>query len=547
MKTKNAARITTLILTFVLITGISAVNSYAEETAERSYEKVIAHGGGVYKGYETTNSVEALNQAIEHGYKLIELDMELTSDQKVIMLHDWDRTTLHYFGTVFDRKISQSQFLNLTIHGQLEVLTFDKLITILKQAPGIKIVSDTKGDNLELLSQIAKEYPEYVCRIIPQIYDYDELEPVKALGYEDIIFTLYAQPNFDIDTLAQFVTSHDLYAVTMPDYYAERGYCKKLSAYGIKIYVHPVSAMEQAMEFTEMGAYGVYSGTLLPEEFEGPEKDYYLLSNNDPGKTVKLEDEYFSSVNEWKVYGLQKGESVKYTLDEKKTLTQGEDFNLWEKGKHKLTITIYDVTGKPVGQLEYLIWKEEGKFRLLHKKYEYRLDAVKEPKDFLSVMESSKIDVKFREILQNSLIAKKGEHWFYQNGLTNRYENRQESFFPLQGSGGRLLLPLSDTMTAFGAKSVSMNQGKDLAIEYGEDTYRIVVGSPYLRNGFRITRVKNPVCLYLSKAMAPSELYQVITGRPYIERNDLVIFLPKNTKLTKEEERLLVDTAKKLY
>ena len=153
--------------TIILLLLTQTTVTFAEER-EAAYERVIAHGGGSYKGYETTNSVEALNNAIANGYKIIELDMELSSDHKIIMLHDWDRTAMHYFGTSFPKKLSQSQFMNLSVYGELEVLTFDKLAKILEKNQDIRIVTDTKGDNAELLTAISEKYPDLVNRFIPK-------------------------------------------------------------------------------------------------------------------------------------------------------------------------------------------------------------------------------------------------------------------------------------------------------------------------------------------------------------------------------------------
>lgn len=83
---------------------------FAEENQD-SYEKVIAHGGGDYKGYETSNSVDAVKNSIKNGYKMIELDMDISSDNHIVMIHDWDRTTKNYFGTTFEKNHSE-KFLN---------------------------------------------------------------------------------------------------------------------------------------------------------------------------------------------------------------------------------------------------------------------------------------------------------------------------------------------------------------------------------------------------------------------------------------------------
>ena len=88
--------ITAIIIEVFILILIQITPVFADDTAAANlYEKVIAHGGGAYKGYETTNSVEALNHSIRSGYKYIELDMDLSADDRIIMLHDWDRTAQH--------------------------------------------------------------------------------------------------------------------------------------------------------------------------------------------------------------------------------------------------------------------------------------------------------------------------------------------------------------------------------------------------------------------------------------------------------------------
>jgi len=48
----------TIIFVLLLMQTQTSV-SFAADEGGKTYERVIAHGAGVYKGYETTNSVEA--------------------------------------------------------------------------------------------------------------------------------------------------------------------------------------------------------------------------------------------------------------------------------------------------------------------------------------------------------------------------------------------------------------------------------------------------------------------------------------------------------
>jgi hypothetical protein len=516
------------------------------EIQEPHYEKVIAHGGGIYQGYETTNSVEALNHAIKNGYQIIELDMELSSDHKIIMLHDWDRTTMHYFGTNFPRKLSQSQFMNLSVYGALEVLTFDKLAAILKKNPDIRIVTDTKGDNLELLTVIKDKYPNLIDRFIPQIYDYDQWSAVKALGYKDIIFTLYAMAELDTRKLTTFVKNHDIYAVTMPDYLAERGICRQLSDEGIIIYIHPVSNYEAALQYMSCGAYGVYSGSLLPEEFDGIETSYYLTVTNPDGSVTKLTDDRINDWKELKLRGQKPGETVLYEVDQSGQIANEQTFIELEQGKHTLMVKLFDQRACK-GILTYYLWKDTDTLRVLHKKYEYRLDTAGQEKDFQTIMEDKGVPEEVREILGQSLIAKEGECSFYYNGNPETYMNGEELLAVQKGSYGKLLLPLGTTIQKLGADAVTMNKGKDITIMYNNEKSMVQANTSIIRRGFRLTRLKAPVVLYLNKAMAGGEFYKEITGRDYLEKDGLIILLPGVARSDEAWKDQLLNTAGKLF
>jgi glycerophosphoryl diester phosphodiesterase len=533
---------------------VQAQTSYGAEAAADpddpaqtpAYEKVIAHGGGAYKGYETTNSVEAVNNAIENGYKIIELDMDLSSDGKIIMLHDWDRTAEHYFGAAFSRKLSQKQFSNLTVHGRLEVLTFEKLAGILERHKDIRIITDTKGSNLELLSAIKEQYPQLTDRLIPQIYDYDQWSKVRELGFSDVILTIYAMADPDMDKIAAFAKEHGIYAVTMPDYFAERGYCSRLSGKGVKVYIHPVSSYEDAQQFFRLGAYGVYSGSLLPEEFDGVEKDCYLALSNPGGAAEKLTDEWIGSLKELKLYGQKPGDSVFFTLDRSGSRADDTALSALTPGKHRLTVNVFK--GKTAGvALDYYLWKEADRYRVVHKKYEYRLDAIKKDKDFNTAICEAGVPEEAAAILAGSLISKQGEAVYYDNGSPESYMNGEELLTVQEGSYGKLLLPLSDTLKRLGATSVIMDKSRDVAIVYGGEKYRIMADSSIIRKGFITERLSFPVVLYLNKAMAGGEFYRFFTGRESIEKDGIMIILPTGAKLDKGMKEQLFKAAGKLY
>lgn len=518
---------------------------FAMEEPVESIQTVVAHGGGMYREFETSNSVEALINSIENGVQLIELDLSLSRDGKIIMLHDWDRTVEHYLGDRFDKKLYQSQFEGMNIFGILEPLTFDKLTKILTQYPQVKIITDTKEDTLAILEEISKQYPDYQNRMIPQIYAYDELEPVKEMGYEDIIFTAYLQAKPNAKDLISFAQKNNLYGVTMPDYEAKKGLCKAVSSAGIPVFVHPINTFEEAKMFMDMGATGVYSGTLLPEEFTGFEKDYYLTKEDAKGKATKLTDGTFTVKNldklletpKLELYGLSNGDQTKISVDDKEKI---------------LTLTVFTKAGVEKGKLTYNFFSSGKQVRIVHPSLKYRLEAEQAPKNFKDTLEEKDIygestPEEVSSILENAFIAKSGEHIYYSDGDGFIYKNGEE-FFPVGGGiNTPFRLPLADTMLHMGADSVYMTASKQVFILYGEGEYIAIANSYYLRDRYRLIKLKSPMSLYLRKSIVQPDFIQAITGRSFIKNQGLLIILPEKTTVSKDLEKQLISFAKKLF
>ncbi len=509
-------------------------------------ESVIAHGGGTFQGFQTSNSYEAVIQSINNGFQLIELDMDLSSDQKIIMIHDWDQTASRYYGRTFEKPISRTQFLSLKVYGSYEVLTFEKLEDILKENPSVRIVTDTKGDNVDLLRRLAERYPESVKQIVPQIYEYDQWNQVKELGYQDIILTLYAMPTVDENQLIRFAKEKDLYAVTMPDYLADKGLCTSVSKAGIPVYVHPVDDYEEASSYMNQGATGIYSGALLPAEFEGFESEYYLGVIQASGKIEKLTDQSFSEWNRITLVGDIADKNVVYKLDETAFDEENTFASKIEIGEHKLTIEVYD-KDKRLGTLTYCLWTNGEYYRVMQEKYIYRLKSNDQAKDLQEIMKENQISENLVAVLEQSLIVKKDAAVYYMEGESGIFLNGEERLPVQVYRGGKLLMPMKDVMIMLGAESVSMDNRKDISIQYGKNKYLVMANQYTLRQGFRITRLKTPVVLYLNKAMVSGEFCQCITGRDTIEKDDAMIILPQGIKKESLDEKKIIEAALLLF
>ena len=164
----------------------------------------IAHAGGALQKNTYTNSLEALESNKPH-FDLFEMDLIFTSDNELVCLHDWDVNFERLFNREVTSPLKLEEFRALVAGLEITPCDLSSLMDWLSKNPSKYIVTDIKERNLEALEQIAKRHPELMDQIVPQVYQWGEYSQVAELGYDKIIFTLYALRN-PVDTTP--ITGH---------------------------------------------------------------------------------------------------------------------------------------------------------------------------------------------------------------------------------------------------------------------------------------------------------------------------------------------------
>lgn len=229
------------------------------------HPQLIAHAGGEIYGYRLTNSLEAIENAYASGFRYMELDFDLTTDDAVVLIHGWEGMCSRLLGSPGQRSLSEFQnsdtFMNLTL------LTLDDLLTFLKKHPDVSIITDVKSENnLQVLSKIREQAGKYSQNFIPQIYEYDQYETVKELGYERIILTLYRM-NADYEELGAFVREKSLWAVTMSESIVSEELLTAVNAGETPVYCHAVNDLSFFESWHEKGVTGIYTDYFTPNHW----------------------------------------------------------------------------------------------------------------------------------------------------------------------------------------------------------------------------------------------------------------------------------------
>ncbi|WP_324822795.1 glycerophosphodiester phosphodiesterase family protein [Sinanaerobacter sp. ZZT-01] len=547
------------LFSFVFIVSSAAMSvSYAAEAnssrGNTKYERLIAHGGGSIQGYYTTNSMEAVEKAIEYGFRLIELDLGITKDQEIVMLHDWDYTSKDMLGLASNSKLTLDQFEQTKIFEKFEPMTFEKLAALLQDYPEVRIITDTKEDNIKLLTLIAKKYPKCKEQIIPQIYSFDEWNAVKGLGYKQIILTLYKMQSLSADKIIRFVKSNRIYAVTMSEELRNKGIAKKLQSYGIVVYMHTINDVEEMQDAKSKGAYGIYTDDLIPSDWNSMQSGGYYFVKTGSGNTGKrLDYEFFENEIFLKVKGnnSRHGDKVQFSSGDQSLgeAAVGTEFHLdkdlLSSGKHQLTATVVDSMSRKIAKLTYYIWIDKGPCQITNEVNEYLLDNWGLVPDFEAILEEE--DSEIQEILKGSILSRSGQSLYYINGKPNFYSNGKRLEKAYTDAYGNTMVHLGTIGIKLGAASVYMDNTKMMRITDKGKLYTSKVGSNALDVGSSQRILNQKTVLIQGRVYAAGELYQEIFHRNFLDENGILILLPEDKTLKKEEQQKLLNAAKKLF
>ena len=160
----------------------------------------VIHACGAYKGYDYTNSREALLNTLKvrkSQKKLpIEIDFMLTSDGVPVCTHDWTHHN-HSNGKNSSRRMTVNGFKKSHTKGGLTTMTARQAIDIMARTSNAYLVVDTKEDKTEIYKKLVKAcrdsgHPSFLNRIIIQLYHFDDYNKIKKVyPFKHWLFSAY--------------------------------------------------------------------------------------------------------------------------------------------------------------------------------------------------------------------------------------------------------------------------------------------------------------------------------------------------------------------
>lgn len=217
---------------------------------------IVSHRGGSVAGDTSAGPIARLDYSYSQGQRLFELDFSWTSDDDLVIKHDWkDRSAVP----------SLAQFLQ---EAPGEHASLWMVCDWLDDHPDAFIITDCKKRSLEGAARIRMRRPELVPQFIPQIYQFKDYDLVQSQGFRNIVLTLYrCLSNESSDRIIGFAKEHDLFALTLPKRRASDSQLVQFCmSERIPIYVHTINQVDQLARYQADGIFGVYSDILTPPQ-----------------------------------------------------------------------------------------------------------------------------------------------------------------------------------------------------------------------------------------------------------------------------------------
>ena len=235
----------------------------------------IAHALGGIDGKTYTNSPQALEHNYKKGFRVFEVDLDLSSDGEVIAWHSFDKKSLKDMGIpekYATNKPTASEFKKIKSYGKYDTMLFRDVISYMRKYQDIYMVIDLKqaeDDKVrkiynEIVNQASGDY-SLLNRIIPQIYrasTYNEV--MKIYNFKSAAFTCYKMDKIDENEITNYCAMNGIKVLTVDYRFFTPSLVEKCNARGIKLYMNTYNDINEVNKYKKKGVYGFFTDFLTP-------------------------------------------------------------------------------------------------------------------------------------------------------------------------------------------------------------------------------------------------------------------------------------------
>lgn len=232
----------------------------------------FAHRGSLTEAPE--NTLPAFQKAFEHGAKAIELDVQLTSDNQLVVCHDHKLTRFNKeaTGLIKDYTLEEINHIDIgqSFHSKFVGTTLPTLEEVLSICPDTVLINiEIKNipviyDGIEEILLHKLEEKKRLDNIIISSFDHVALQKIQKLNSQIPIGMLFHYRILDTWEYAK-MSDLNIYSIHPNHVFVDKDFIENCHTNGYKVYPYTVNSLDRYHKLVEFGVDGVFSNN--PEIF----------------------------------------------------------------------------------------------------------------------------------------------------------------------------------------------------------------------------------------------------------------------------------------
>ena len=225
-------------------------------------EQIIGHAMFGIDGNTYTNSKEAFLNGYKNGLRVFEIDLELTSDDKLVLIHDWSG---------YQNIPTYQEFLNTKLKNKYTPLSIEDVLLLLKIYPDVWFITDSKYLDKKLIKKefnylvsAAKKYNlvHELDRLVIQLYNKDMYYLIESIyHFNNYLYTMYMNWEYNYNHFEDICKwgKDKLRGIVLFKSFFSVNLLKTVKKYDLEMYVHTVNDLMEAKMYLREGVKGIYS------------------------------------------------------------------------------------------------------------------------------------------------------------------------------------------------------------------------------------------------------------------------------------------------
>ncbi len=237
----------------------------------------ISHSGGGIDGKLYSDSMEAWEHSYEEGNRIIDADLNTTSDGHLVLAHSF-KDNLEKNGTRLDPadaemnyfhllqyKLPESNipdhktFMSEPVYRKYTPMDVEAMLDFMAEHEDLYVVCDMKKDTEEGYRKLVETAENTGCsdvlsRVIVAFYDDKDFEKIKKVyPFEHYMIRRYGSRYDDPAGLVEFCVKNDIHCVGIQGDHIDNGFAGLLNKYNIHIAVAVVEHISDMQYYHDMG------------------------------------------------------------------------------------------------------------------------------------------------------------------------------------------------------------------------------------------------------------------------------------------------------